>query len=321
LNYDNETNNQIRNSFENQNELNEKELKSNNSKISNNDNLSDIKSLIESIKKSSKNTNKEELKKMNLSVFDKESENSVSLMKFKENKSLRDEIDIIRKLEDKSIEKIFSTNNLPIKSLGSESLFKFNHPNINLKHENIYELKDKSDQKQINYKEEKMTAKTDNTNHSKQEILKKFRELRNNKFKLELLFCEVFNVICNRFRTKKYLQRDSDKFMFYERGRKYIDNYFDLVYMIKKFQKLSIMKNCLLNDYQLKMLEVISKPILTTDFRKSERKKKFDFQMSNESESEINLQINNFLVKSDLRNDSIDKNMIRLIEDFELYEG
>lgn len=186
-----------------------------------------------------------------------------------------------------------------------------------LQHEKIESLQNKLIAK-VNEKKDDQKAYDDELNSFKDQLLNRYLELRKNKFKLIFYFLDIFKIICHTNCNKKYSKNDLQKFYFYEKGRTSVEKYFDIICMIKKFEEFSILKNCLLDDYQLKMLEVMSKPLLLRDSKIYRNDKVISL---NESFKKIDVYASEFKNKSNGKENYIDNHMYRIIDDIEFFNN
>ncbi len=84
--------------------------------------------------------------------------------------------------------------------------------------------------------------------------------------------------------------------------------------MIKKFEEINILKECLLTEEQVKMVEVISKPILSS---KKLLLPVHNKEMRNlENSAELTKVINDFIIKFNNNRDEIDRKIFNVIEEY-----
>jgi len=258
-------------------------------------------------------------KNTNLSDFHKNKLNS-----FK-NKNINSPVKVLSKLDDQSIEKLFPINE-------DERSFKFQSPYSHLNdakiHENEYAASKFS---KINNSIIKLNNENENDNNIhlkeksnslntiliKDEKLRKYINLRKNKFVLNYRFCDKWRIICNNNCKKKPSQKYFKNFVIYDAGKKLIEKYFDIDYLIKSLKKFSLLENCFFQDYQWRILEIISKPILTTDIIINENTGTFDDKLLEFPENDIENYITYFYNKLCTRNNFIDRNMLRIMYNFE----
>jgi len=94
--------------------------------------------------------------------------------------------------------------------------------------------------------------------------ISQYINLRKSKTKLSFGLCGILSIIWNRYCKKKIPKRMIENFKFYEKARCSVTHYFDFIFMIKKFEEINLLKECLLTEEQLKMVELLSKPILSS---------------------------------------------------------
>lgn len=148
----------------------------------------------------------------------------------------------------------------------------------------------------------------------------KFLNLRNNNERIDFSLKNIFKIICISHCKRKIPEAIKENYLFFKKGKESVNNYFDLVYMIKKFEEIKIMKYCILNIHQLRMLELFNKPILTINSNDVVEKNIFNknkkwIKISNES-NDYGLQVDEFLKNADCSN-NIDMNIISLIHHYE----
>jgi len=178
----------------------------------------------------------------------------------------------------------------------------------NISSENHYSIEDINNK---NY--DTLNEKLNNSNFGK---ISKYLDIRINKFKLTPSFCEKLKFICNKI--CKYSTKKIENFNYYEKGSQSIENYFNIVNLIKKFIKMSLIENCLLDEYQSKMIDVIGKPILS-NFPNQEKSYTLSHILS-ENENNIKNYINDFLLKSNINN-KIERNIFKFFDNFENNEN
>jgi len=146
-------------------------------------------------------------------------------------------------------------------------------------------------------------------NKDYQTNMKKYLELRRSETKIKFSFKDVMNIICNNYCKKKVPKSLSENFNFYEKAKNSVEHYFDFIFMIKKFEEINIVKNCLFTPEQSKMIEIMSKPIISSkEFMKS--KKTLQSLVSIEG---LNKDGECFLQK--MKDNKIDRNIIKIIEE------
>jgi len=149
----------------------------------------------------------------------------------------------------------------------------------------------------------------------------KFLNLRKNKEKIEFSFKNIFRIICISYCKAKIPEHLKENYLFFKKGKESVNNYFDLVYMIKKFEEIKIMKNCILNTHQLNMLELLNKPILTINSNdivqkiNSDKTKRW-IKINNES-NDYAMHVDEFLKNVAINNNNIDMNIITLMHQYD----
>lgn len=146
----------------------------------------------------------------------------------------------------------------------------------------------------------------------KELILKKYLEIRKSHNKLNFGFCDVMYIALNNHCNKKIPKRLIQNFNFYKKAQLSVEHYFDFIFMIKKFEEINILKDCLLNKYQAKMVELMCKPIL------SEKEASFVTMRTVRSEGLLDVihkDINDFLTHCNHGDNIIDFNILKIIND------
>jgi hypothetical protein len=138
-----------------------------------------------------------------------------------------------------------------------------------------------------------------------------YLNLRKSETKLDFTLRDVMNIICKTHCNRTIPKRMVENFNFYQKAKSSVDHYFDFIFMIKKFEEINIMKNCLFSEPQSKMLEIMSKPILSakeilinTKTIRCER-----------DLNDINKDINDFLKSMMNKTDPIDRSIMKIIEE------
>jgi len=141
--------------------------------------------------------------------------------------------------------------------------------------------------------------------------VKNYLNLRKSETKLDFTLRDVMNIICNTHCNRTIPKRMVQNFNFYQKAKRLVEHYFDFIFMIKKFEEINIMKNCLFSEPQSKMVEIMCKPILSakeilinTKTIRCER-----------DLNDVNKDVNDFL-KSMMNNTGpIDRNILKIIEE------
>ena len=101
-----------------------------------------------------------------------------------------------------------------------------------------------------------------------------FENMKNEKkyYKLNFSTYDHLRIVCIRLCNSKKRINNEDfnkKFQFYQEGEKKTNSYFDLIFIIKKFEEIEVIKILLFQDYQREIINYLSKPILNLNKTKN----------------------------------------------------
>jgi len=146
-------------------------------------------------------------------------------------------------------------------------------------------------------------------NEDYQSNMQKYLELRRSQIKINFGLKDVFNIISNDYCKKKIPKSLKENFNFYEKAKNSVEHYFDFIFMIKKFEEINIVKNCLFTPEQSKMVEIMCKPILSSKKFSKSRK---SFRNIGDVD-ELTKDVDCFLEK--MEDDRINRNIMKTIEE------
>jgi hypothetical protein len=138
-----------------------------------------------------------------------------------------------------------------------------------------------------------------------------YLNLRKSETKLDFTLRDVMNIICNAHCHRTIPKRMVENFNFYQKAKRSFEHYFDFIFMIKKFEEINIMKNCLFSEPQSKMVEIMCKPIL------SAKENLIDIKTirCEKDLNDINKDVNDFLKSMMNKTGPIDKSIMKIIEE------
>jgi len=155
----------------------------------------------------------------------------------------------------------------------------------------------------------KRLIKMENFYHKNYLKMQKYSRLRKSDTKINFSFINIMDIICNNYCNKKIPKSLSENFNFYKKAKDSVENYFDFIFMIKKFEEINIIKDCLFTKEQSKMIEIMSRPILSSKHsvlsKKSLRKVEENKELENDGKG--------FLKR--FKDDSINRNLMKKIDE------
>jgi len=190
-----------------------------------------------------------------------------------------------------------------------------NNDNINNNH-NLNSVNDNNynNFNSNNFIKQNFTEQEKSANRPREEInstLEKYLTVRKSETKILFGCGDIMNIVCNNYCKRKIPFKFHEKFHFYEKARDSVSHYFDYIFMIKKFEEINILKNCLLSEEQSKMVDIMCKPILSSkEF--STRSKTI---RNTKDSADLHNDINQFLMKVDKKEDRVDRRILRIIEE------
>jgi len=162
--------------------------------------------------------------------------------------------------------------------------------------------------KQNSKEEEKSANRHGEENKS---IVEKYLKVRKSETKLLYGCGDIMNIVCNNYCKRKIPSKFLEKFHFYENARNSVSHYFDFIFMIKKFEEINILKKFLLHDEQEKMVDIISKPILSS----KEFLTRTKTIRSTKDSVDLHRDIDQFLKKVEKKEDRVDRRILMIIEE------
>lgn len=174
-------------------------------------------------------------------------------------------------------ENIYSPNvSTGVKNLfiqgNEEQMIKTKHKADKYKTTEIYEkaivLNNFFPEKENSKRESNYSIPPEHTDNSKaknfeKNVIEKYLTLINSHRRLYFSLLDVINIVCNTHCNKKIPKKLNENFQFYIQAHKSVEQYFDFIFMLKKFEEINILKHCLLDINQSKMVEIMSNPILS----------------------------------------------------------
>jgi len=139
--------------------------------------------------------------------------------------------------------------------------------------------------------------------------VQKYFELRKSQIKIKFNFKDKINIICNNYCKKKIPNSLLENFNFYKKAKNSVEHYFDIIFMIQKFEEINILKNCLLTPEQSKMVEIMRKPILSS----KEFEKDIISLKDEENADELSRDVDCFLLNIKLN--KINRKIMNMIEE------
>jgi len=136
-----------------------------------------------------------------------------------------------------------------------------------------------------------------------------YMKLRKSETKINFSFKDRTNIICNNYCKMKISKSSLENFNFYKKAKNSVEQFFDFIFMIKKFQEINIVKKCLFTPEQYKMVEIMSKPILSS----KEFEKLNETMYNNEDFDEYGRDVDRFLMKINTK--KINKNIMKIIDE------
>ncbi len=194
-----------------------------------------------------------------------------------------------------------------------------NNDNLNLNSNYNIDINDdhKNNSININILKKKIAEEEKSTNRPREEInstVEKYLTVRKSEEKLLFGCGGIMNIICNSYCKRKISQKFHEKFNFYEKARNSVSHFFDFIFMIKKFEEINILKNCLLSEEQAKMVEIMCKPILSSkEF--TVRRKKIRHCQNLGFLVDLYKGVNEFIDKVENDEDKVDRRILRIMEE------
>ncbi len=190
---------------------------------------------------------------------------------------------------------------------------KTNNINNYNKNNNFNSINDNDNFNTHNLLKNKVPEEEKSANKSREEInstVEQYLKVRKSETKVLFGFRDILNIVCNSYCKRKIPPRFHEKFNFYEKASNSVSHYFDFIFMIKKFEEISILKNCLLSEEQEKMVEIMCKPILSSKEFVSRIK-----TIRNTKDSvDLYKGAKEFIEKVENNEDKVDRNIIRIME-------
>jgi len=185
-----------------------------------------------------------------------------------------------------------------------------NHDNLHSNNDNDYNNNFNTN----NFIKQNFVEEEKSPNNPLEEIkstVENYLKIRKSETKLLFGFRDIMNIVCNSYCKRKIPTEFLEKFHFYEKARDSVSHYFDFIFMIKKFEEINILKNCLLSEEQEKMVEIMCKPILSSKEFLIRKNTIRNIQYS----VDFNQDINQFLKKVEKKEDRVDRRILRIMQE------
>lgn len=185
----------------------------------------------------------------------------------------------------------------------------------------IFENENKINNMNINIEEAGCDKDYVNLSKGLYKFINKFRKIKYLKLDIRdiLLICwnMIFDKNSQRNKTKKYKLKKEicTKIKLFENASNKINRYFDVIFIVKKLEEISLIQTLLLTNKQKFILHLINKPLISC--KNSERdyldyKERFDLYKNNIKECQLSEIIYDLYIS----NAESDFNILKLVEDY-----